>query len=164
MIPPPDCAAREDDPCDDECSEYEPDWEDISWHLEQEERLKDWQNYTLEAERQLHDPRYIRYHTDRHLCDLSKEVKSLKRALWEEYNFNFDNDCFEVLLEDFETSITLSRDGHRLTLTRKDKQRMRKNRRKRARRLEILTKRGCSPRQVKGYEGESFYPPVVAAT
>jgi hypothetical protein len=163
MIPPPDCSLREDDSCDDEYCGYEPDWEDIAWERAEEARFKDWQNYTLEAQRLLHDPRYCSSHTNRHLRDSSKGVKSFKRALWEEFHFDFDNDCFEVS-HDGENYFTVSRNGVEITLTRKEKKRLKKNRRKRARRLEILTKRGCSPRQVRGYEGGSFYPPVVAAT
>jgi hypothetical protein len=163
MISPPDCAAREDDPRDDEYCGYEPDWEDLAYDLARERELEETVSYIRESERQLRD--YDKY-TDKQLHSISKEIKSVTLYLAEEYQFDVASDSWEVLLEDGETSVTVYRDGvsRERVLTRKDKQRMRKDWRKRARRLEILTKRGCSPRQVTGYEGGSFYPPVVAAT
>jgi hypothetical protein len=156
MIPPP---PSWDDP-------YEPDWEHIALERQEGERLKDWQNYTLEAERQLHDPRYCRSQTDRHLHDSSKEVKSLKRALWEEYHFDFDNDCFEVLLEDGETSITLSRDGvHRdrvpHTLTARQEKKFLRRRKRRLK--QFMTERGEKSAGVTGDEDRSFITVAAAA-
>ena len=162
MIPPPDCAAREDDPCDDEYDGYEPDWEDLAYDLAREREFEETVSHIHESERQLRD--YDKY-TDKQLHNINKEIKSLTLFLAEEYSFDVASDSWEVLLEDGETSVTVHRDGvsRERVLTRKDKQRMRKDWRKRARRLGILTKRGCSPRQVKGYEGGSFTT-VVAAT
>jgi hypothetical protein len=169
MIPPPDCSVREDDPCvdvpsyqDEYRGGYEPDWEDLAYDLAREREFEETVCYIRESERQLRD--YNKY-TDRQLRNISKESKSLACCLWGEYRFDVAAGCFEVS-HDSEYYFTVSRDGvphtpH--TLTRKDKQRMKKNLRKRERQLGILTKRGCSPRQVKGYEGGSFTT-VVAAT
>jgi len=105
--------------------EYEPPWEDWkreeeenrkAWQIEQQRRRTEGQNFALEAERQLHDPRYISRHTNRLLQRASRGLRYFR--------------------------ITLSRDGLVHTPTRKDKRRMKKNLRKRARQLEILTQRG----------------------
>jgi hypothetical protein len=53
------------------------------WQIEKERRLMDWRNFTLEGERQLHDPHKTRDLPDRLLRRASKSVKSLKRALWQ---------------------------------------------------------------------------------
>jgi hypothetical protein len=156
----------------DDCSEpdwkgYEPDWEDLAyWDYEQEvfESLR-LEHGDIEGElRDYHK------HTDRQLRGLSKEAKSLARELWNEYQFDLADDSFEVLLEDGETSITVSRDGScryevPRPLPRKDKRRKKTARRRGSRhlmQLGFLTKRGCSPRQVKGYEDMSV-PRMVAA-
>jgi len=163
MIPPPDCSVREDDPCvdvpsyqDEYRGGYEPDWEDLAYDLARERELEGTVSHIRESERQLH----ASTKPNRQLREISKESKSLARSLWEEYQFDVASDSFEVLLEDGESSVTVYSDGvpRERVLTRKDKRRNKKNRRKRERRLEILTKRGCSPRQVRGYEGGSFYP------
>jgi hypothetical protein len=164
MIPPPDCSVREDDPSyqDDYRGGYEPDWEDLAYDLAREREFEETVSHIHESERQLRD--YDKY-TDKQLHNINKEIKSLTLFLAEEYSFDVASDSWEVLLEDGETSVTVYRDGvsRERVLTRKDKRRMKKNRRKRGRQLGILTKRGCSPRQVTGYEGGSFTP-VVAAT
>jgi hypothetical protein len=165
MIPPPDCSAREDDPCVDDLSpqdlrDYEPDCEDYAVELVEQER--DFEAFRVghdDVKRELCD--YNKY-TDRRLRNLYKEGKERAHDLWQRYQYHVELDCFEVSL-DSETSITVPRNGVAHTLTRKDKKRMKKNLRKRGRRLGILTKRGCSPRQVRGYEGGSFTT-VVAAT
>jgi hypothetical protein len=167
MIPPPDRSLREDGPCvddlsyQDECrGEYEPDWEDLVYEQQREREFEQLVSYIRESERQLRD--YNKY-TDRQLRDVSKEIKSLAHDLRHEYQFDVAGDCFEGSIDDV-NYFTVPRVPHTpRTLTRKDKRRMKKNLRKRWRQLGILTKRGCSPRQVKGYEGGSFLT-VVAAT
>jgi hypothetical protein len=161
MIPPSDCAAREDDPRDHEYDGYEPDWEDVAYDLAREREFEETVSGIHESKQQLQD--YNKY-TDRQLWRLSKQAKSDGRYLLSEYQFDVDADSSEVSL-DGETYFTVSRDGREVerTLSRKDQRKMKKNRRKRARQLGILTKRGCSPRQVKGCEGGSFTT-VVAAT
>lgn len=161
MIPPPDCSVPEDDPCVDEYDGYEPDWEDLAYDLAKEREFEETVSHIHESERQLRD--YDKY-TDKQLHNINKEIKSLTLFLAEEYSFDVASDSWEVLLEDGETSVTVYRDGvsRERVLTRKDKRRMKKNRRKRGRQLGILTKRGCNPRQVKGYEGGSFTTVVAA--
>jgi hypothetical protein len=170
MIPPPDCAAREDDPCDDEYDGYEPDWEDLAYDLAREREFEETVSHIHESERQLRD--YDKY-TDKQLHNINKEIKSLTLFLAEEYRFDVASDTFDVPVyaDDDETSITVPRNGVYRDkdlgpLTRKDKRKMKKRVRKLTRLgiwKRIWTKRGCSPRQVKGYEDKSLTP-VVAAT
>ena len=121
------------------------------------------------AERELRER-----HTDRQLRDISKESKYVTRRLWHEYQFDVAGDFFDVSY-DSKYYFTVPRlgaahgpDTHAPdTLTRTDKRRMRKRGRQAERllgkrQLEILTKRGCSPRQVKGYEDRSFTSVVAA--
>jgi hypothetical protein len=157
MIAPDDC-------CEPDSEGYEPDSEDIALQLARERKFEDTLSYIGESERQLRD-----YHkpTDKPLRDISKEAKSLSRELWNEYQFDVASDSFEVDL-DGKTSITVPRHGLPReevprSLTRTDKRRMKKDRRKRKRQLGILMKRGCSPRQVTGYEDTSFTTVVAAA-
>ncbi len=176
MIPPPDCSLRKDDPCvdvpsyqDEYRDGYEPDWEDLAYDLARERELEETVFHIRESERQLH----ASTKPNRQLREISKESKSLARSLWEEYRFDVADDSFDVPVfsDDDETSITVPRDGvcrdkDLGPLTRKDKRRMKKRVRKLTRLgiwKRIWTKRGCSPRQVKGYEDKSFTP-VVAAT
>jgi hypothetical protein len=137
---------------------YEPDCEDIAWEREKETELESFRSEHGDIIQAIR----ASSKTDRQLRDASKEGKSIKRELWERYQFDVGTDSFEVSL-DGENYFTVPRNGVAHTLTRKDKKRMKKNLRKRGRRLGILTKRGCSPRQVRGYEGGSFTA-VVAAT
>ena len=145
MIPPPDCSVREDDPCVDDLSpqdlrDYKPDWEDLAYDLAREREFEETVSSIHESNQQLQD--YNKY-TDRQLWRFSKQAKSDGRYLLSEYQFDVDADCFEVLLEDGETSVTLSRDGREVerTLSRRDKRKMKKNRRKRARQLGILVRK-----------------------
>jgi hypothetical protein len=133
------------------------------WKKEKECRLKESLNLAFVAERQLHDPRYIRGHTDRQLRDLSKRIKSSIRALSEQYRSEFGNDLLSVFLEDCETetSPAFSRDIR--NPARRDKRRM-NNLRKRARRLEILTQRGETSALGQGITKTGALTTVVAAT
>ena len=109
------------------------------WRIEKERRRKQWKDFMLEGERQLHDPSHRRDYTDRLLRRASKGLKSLQRAL--------------------------SPDGlaHTLMGTRKDKRRMKKNLRKRARQLEILTQRGETSALGQGITKTGALTTVVAA-
>ena len=152
----------------DDCYEtdwegYEPDLEDLAWELAKEKRFEEYLSCIRESERELRD--YNKY-TDRQLRDLSAEAKSLSRELREEYRFDAAHDSYELDL-DGETSITFSRSGVCPKevpgpLTRKDKRRRKTECRRALRQLEFLTKRGRSPRRVRGHEDGSF-DTVVAA-
>jgi hypothetical protein len=166
MIDADDCHESDREGYEADWENYEPDAEEIAWELAKERRFEEWLSYIHESERELRD--YHKY-TDSQLRELSAEAKSLSRELRDEYRFDVVHDCYELGL-DGETSITVSRSGVCLDevpcpLTRKDKRR-RKTECRRASRLlrplEFLTKRGCSPRQVRGYEDRSF-DTVVAA-
>jgi hypothetical protein len=177
MIPPPDCSVREDDPCvdappyqDEYRGGYEPDLEDLAYDLARGRELEETVSYIRESERQLH----ASTKPNRQLREISKESKSLARSLWEEHRYDVADDSFDVPVfsDDDETSITVPRDGvcrdkDLGPLSRKDKRRLKKRVRKLTRlgiwkRKIIWTKRGCSPRQVKGYEDRSFTPVVAA--
>ena len=164
------CSVREDDPSVVDRVENEPPWEDWAreeeenrkaWRIEKECRLKDSLNSAFVAERHLQDPRYYRDHTDRHLCDLSKRIKSFERALCEQYRSEFGNDRLSVFLEHRETSTALPRNVRNPSRT--DKRRMRKSERKRARQLEILTERGETSAQGQGITKTGALTTVVAA-
>lgn len=155
----------------DDCYEpdwegYEPDSEDLAWELAKEREFESLRLEYGDIDRELRD--YYK-HTDRQLRDVSKEGKSLSRELRNEYQFDVASDSFDVDL-DGETSITVSRDGVcreevPRPRTRKDKRRMKTECRRTLRRLRqlgFLTKRGCSPRQVTGYEDRSFTRVVAA--
>jgi hypothetical protein len=155
----------------DDCYEsdwegYEPDSEELAWELAKERRFEEWISYIRESERELRD--YNKY-TDRQLRELSAEVKSLSCELWNEYRFDVAHDCYDVDLDD-KTSVTVSRNGVildevRRPLARKDKRKRKTERRRALKQLKpqgFLTKRGCSPRQVKGYEDRSFGKVVAA--
>jgi len=171
MIPPLDCAACEDDPCDDKYCGDEPDWEDLAYDFAKEREFEEAVSCIHESKRQLRD--YDKY-TNKQLRDISKESKYLTRFLWQEYQFDVAGDFFEVSY-DSKYYFTVPRRGAAHapdTLTRKDKRRRKKDLRKRGRQAEswlrkrqlgISTERGCNPRPVMGYEGESFTR-VVAAT
>ena len=151
-------------PPPDDC--YEPDSEELAYLHAQDAEFEALCEGHDAAERELRD--YLR-HTDRQLRDISKESKYLTRRLWQEYQFDVAGDFFDVSY-DSKYYFTFPRRGAAHapdTLTRKDKRRMRKRGRQAERllgkrQLEILTKRGCSPRQVKGYEDRSFTPVVAA--
>jgi hypothetical protein len=156
MIAPDDCYEHD-------WEGYEPDSEDLACELAKEMEFEQWASYVHESEHQFR----ASTGTDKQLRNISKESKSLARELSEQYRFDVASDCFEVDL-DGKTSITVSRNGvprnevlH--TLTRKDKRRMKKESRQAARQLGILTKRGCSPRELTGYEDMSFATVVAAA-
>jgi len=145
---------------------YEPDWEDLAYDKYREEVFGSWRLEYGEIEGQLRD---YRKHTDSQLRDLSKEAKSLARELWNGYQFDAATDSYDVDLNG-EHSITMPyngapRDEVPPTLTRKDKQRAKTERRRASRHLMqsgFLTKRGCSPRQVTGHEDRSFARMVAA--
>jgi hypothetical protein len=100
--------------------------------------------------------------TDRQLYEASKEAKSLASELWDVHHYDVERDCFDVS-EDLENYVTVPRNGVPRTLTRKDKRRIEGNLRKRLRKqFGNLTKRGCSPRKVKGYEDGSSATVVAA--
>jgi hypothetical protein len=151
----------------DDCSEsdwedYEPDLEDLVYELARERELE---SYRLEYDEIM---RLIRASagTDRQLRNANKESKSISRDLFNEHRFDVAADTYDVDL-DGETSITvprsgMSRDEVPRAVTRKDKRRAKTTLRKAARQLQILTKRGCSPRQVTGYEDKSFTTVVAA--
>jgi hypothetical protein len=108
-----------------------------AWRIEKERRRTALRSFAAEAERQLHDPHRIRAHPNRLLWRASKGLEAFKRAL--------------------------SRDGRDPAPSRKDKQRMRTNLRKRARQLEILTERGEKSAPSQGIRRQRFTT-VVAAT
>jgi hypothetical protein len=162
MIAPDDCY-------EPDWEGYEPDHEDLAYEHYKEEVFD---SMRLEYGDIDHELRDYRKHTDRQLRELSKERKSLRRELWNEYHYDVTDDTCTVDL-DGETLITFSRDGvgrnevPRLPRprTRKDKRRMKTERRRALRplrQLGFLTKRGCSPRQVTGYEDKSFSGVVAA--
>jgi hypothetical protein len=168
MIRPPDCSLREGDPCDDEYCGYEPDWEDLAYDLASGRELEETVSYIRESERQLH----ASTKPNRQLREISKESKSLARSLREEHRYNVANDTFDVPVyaDEDVNFITVPRNGVGLDkdlgpLSRKDKRRLKKRVRKLTRLgiwKRIWTKRGCSPRQVKGSEDRSFTPVVAA--
>jgi len=148
----------------------EPPWEDWKreqeenqrqWRIEKECRLKDSLHLAFVAERQLHNPRYIRCYTVALLRRASKGVKSFKRALCEQYQSEFGKDRLFAFLEDEKTSTALSRDIR--NPSRKDKRRMNKNLRKRARQLEFLTQRGETSAPCQGITKTGALTTVVAA-
>src|SRR5437016_5110667 len=117
---------------------YEPDCEDIAWECGKETKFESFRSERGDIIQAIR----ASSKTDRQLRDASKDGKSIERELWDRYQFDVGTDSFEVSL-DSEHYFTVPRNGVPRTLTRKDKRRLKKNRRKRARRLEILTKRGC---------------------
>jgi hypothetical protein len=137
MIPPPDCAAREDDPCDDEYCKYEPDWEDIAYDLAREREFEETVSHIHESKRQL---RHYDKYTDRQLRRLNKQASSGTHYLASEFQFDVDADCFEVS-EDLKHYVTVPRNGLPRALTRKDKNRVKKSLRKRARQLGISVRK-----------------------
>jgi hypothetical protein len=151
---------------------YEPDTEELAYLFEQNAKFKALCEGHGVAERELRD---YHKHTDRQLREANKEAKSIERELQIQYLYDVANDTFDVPVyaDDDVNFITVHRNGAFYDkdldpLTRKDKKRMKKRVRKQTRlgiwkRKRIWTKRGCSPRQVKGYEDKSFTP-VVAAT
>jgi hypothetical protein len=147
--------------------DYEPDDQDLAYDKYREGVFESWRLEYGDIEGQLRD---YRKHTDSQLRDLSKEAKSLARELWNGYQFDAATDSYDVDLNR-EHSITMPyngapRDEVPPTLTRKDKQRAKTERRRASRhlmQLGFLTKRGCSPRQVTGHEDRSFAGMVAAA-
>jgi hypothetical protein len=127
---------------------YEPDCEDLAYQLYKEREFEQWVSWIRESEGQCR----AATKPDRELRNMNNERKALARELWQEYQFDVDTDSFEVS-EDSETYVTFPRNGVSRSLSRKDKRRMRGNLRKHLRKqFGILTKRGRSPRQVRGYE------------
>jgi hypothetical protein len=154
MIPPPDCLAREDDPCVYDRGGYEPDWEDLAYDLAREREFEETVSHIHESKRQL---RHYDEYTDRQLWRLNKQAGSGTHYLASEFQFDVDANCFEVS-EDLENYVTVPRN-----LTRKDKRRIKGNLRRHLRKhFGILAKRGCSPRKVKGYEDGSSATVVAA--
>ena len=147
----------------DDCYEndwegYEPDSEDLAWELAKEREFEQRIFWVRESE----DNCRASTKPDSQLRSISKEEKALSRELWQDYHFDIATDSFE-LSEDSEHYVTVPRSGLARTLTRKDKRRIRGNLRKRLRKqFGILTKRGCSPRQVGGYEDMSSTTVVAA--
>ena len=138
-------------PDGNDCAGYEPDWEDLAYLEYQQEAFKAFRTEYGYITRELLD--YDK-HTDRQLRELSKEGKAISSELWHKYRFVAEADYFG------------SETPPAHVLTRKDKRQIKTERRRAGRYLQqlgFLTTRGCSPRQVSGYEDRSF-DPVVAAT
>ena len=136
MISPPDCSIREDESC---FQDYEPDWEILSddvvcYGKDESGNVRGFTVGDLKREDEEID-RLIRDSagTDQWLRSLNRQKQFIHRAFIKPSEP--DDDC-----DDWRP------------LTRKEK----KFRRRRARQLRILTKRGCSPRQVTGHEDVSF--------
>ena len=142
----------------DSTDSYEPDWEDLTYQLYKEREFEQWVSWIRESEDQCR----ASTKPDSQLRSISREGKALSRELWQDYHFDIATDSFE-LSEDSEHYVTVPRSGLPRTLTRKEKRRIRGNLRKRLRKqFGILTKRGCSPRQVGGYEDMSSTTVVAA--
>jgi len=130
-----------DDSCQRDWDNYEPDYEYLDWELENkrqfESLVSDW----------YHSERDIRASTkpNKLLREISKERESFRRSLLEEHQFDVDNDCFEFVDVEGDCIITVARDGRERTLSRTNKRRMRKDRRKRAR--QFSTNAGRNPAQ-----------------
>jgi hypothetical protein len=150
---------------------YEPDSEECAYMLEQDAKFEAFCSTHDAAQRELRD---YHKHTDRQLHDLSKERKSIARQLQGEFLYDVAEDSFDVPVYtdddvDFVTvpcnKVDRENDKDLGPLTRKDKRKMKKRFRE-LKRLgiwnRIWTKRGCSPRRVKGYEDMSFTPVVAA--
>ena len=133
MIPPPDCLAREDDRSVYDRGGYEPDWEDLAYDLAREREFEEMVSHIHESKRQL---RHYDKYTDRQLWHLNKQAGSGTHYLASEFQFDVDADCFEVS-EDLKHYVTVPRNGLPHALTRKDKNRVKKSLRKRARQLGI---------------------------
>jgi hypothetical protein len=135
----------------DDC--YEPDDEELAYELYKEREFESWRSEYWDIDRELRD---YRKHTDRQLRDLNKERKSLEQELWQEYRFDVARDVYEVDL-DGETSITMPRNGScrrevPRPLTRKNKRKLKKERRARRRDFSknLMRARGEIPRSVSG--------------
>jgi hypothetical protein len=144
--------------------DYEPDSEELTWDLA---RDREFESFRLEHDEIMWAIR-ASDGTDRQLRNANKESKSIARELFNDYRFDVASDTYDVDLNG-ETSVTVSRSGVSpyevpRAVTRKDKRRAKKTLRKAARQLQILTKRGCSPRQVKGHEDRSFAEMVAAVS
>jgi hypothetical protein len=137
MIPPPDCLAREDDPCVYDHCGYEPDWEDLAYDLAREREFEETVSHIHESKRQL---RHYDKYTDRQLWRLNKQAGSGTHYVASEFQFDVDADCFEVS-EDLKHYVTVPRNGLPRALTRKDKNRVKKSLRKRARQLGISVRK-----------------------
>ena len=163
MIPPDDSYERS-------WEDYEPDEEELAHVLAERREFEsfcDEHNNITQAIRASTKP-------NRQLRDANKDAKSIERTLQKRHLYDVANDTFDVPVytDDDVDYVTVpgngvDRDNDKGVgpLTRKDKRRMKK----RVRKLErlgiwkrIWTKRGCSPRQVKGYEDRSFTPVVAA--
>ena len=137
---------------------YEPDWEDLAYQLYKEREFEQWVSLIRESGDQCR----ASTKPDSQLRNMNKERKALARELWQDYQFDVDSDSFEVS-EDSEYYVTVPRNGVSPSLSRKDKRRMKGNLRKHLRKeFGILTKRGCSPHQVRGYEDMSSATVVAA--
>jgi hypothetical protein len=137
---------------------YEPDWEDLAYQLYKEREFEQWVSLIRESGDQCR----ASTKPDSQLRNMNKERKALARELWQDYQFDVDSDSFEVS-EDSEYYVTVPRNGVSRSLTRKDKRRIKGNLREHLRKeFGILTKRGCSPRQVRGYEDMSSTTVVAA--
>jgi hypothetical protein len=147
-----------DDSCESDWEGYEPDWEDLAYQLCKDREFEQWVSWIRESGDQCRGSTK----PDKQLRNMNKERKALARELWQDYQFDVASDSFEVS-EDSEYYVTVPRDGVSRSLSRKDKRRMKGNLRKHLRKhFGILTKRGCRPRQVRGYEDMSCARVVAA--
>ena len=157
------------DDCYDDGEGYEPDWEDLAYERYKESEFESLLQGHDDLDRGLRDGSG----TDRQLRNMNKERNAFARELSREWYFDVTTDIFDVLNGEGDHIATIPREGsprdgvHRSKfprpLSRMDKRRSKSNRRAHLRKqFEFLTKRGCIPHQVRGYEDMSSATVVAA--
>ena len=139
---------------------YEPDSEECAYMLAQERNFESLCNEHDVVGQELRD---YRKHTDRQLRDLSRERGAIEHELRSQYRYDAISGTSEIELAEH-VYISVDRYGSECKSSRKDKRRMKKHARARARRRILTNDRGEIPCGSQRLGRQELLLPVVAAT